>query len=66
MQPRYNPFLKDDERHKRFDSCVQNGIMALDLYFPEIRAKWETQEYDFEGRVAMTLYLEMIHAGLIK
>lgn len=51
-----------EEDQKRLDECVPKLISTIDKYFPEIRNSWD----QFESRVYMTVYLELIHAGFFK
>lgn len=47
---------------KRFEKCCEDIIKILIYHFPELKYKYKNE---FEGRVETTMYLEMIHIGLI-
>jgi hypothetical protein len=52
----------DDKNQLRFELCATDVIDIMDFHFPELRNLYD----NFEVRVFMTLYLEMIHMGFFK
>lgn len=50
------------ENQKKLDRCVRQIKRSVDKYFPEIRKSWD----NFDERIYMTMYLELIHAGVFK
>lgn len=54
----------DSEIKVKIVLCADEIIKTLDKYFHEFRESWNSRDPgQFENRVLMTLYLEMIHAG---
>lgn len=58
--PKLEGLNKQDQL--RFEHCVDELVNIVDSHFPELRKIYE----DFESRIFMTLYLEMIHMGFFK
>jgi hypothetical protein len=52
-----------DNIQERLDSCHAEISLVLDKYFPEFRASYKD---NFDDRLYMTLYIELIHAGFFK
>ena len=53
----------DSAVQERLDNCVKEILVILNKYFPEFRSSYE---YDFDERLYLGLYLELIHAGFFK
>ena len=56
------PGLPDDIQI-RLDACAKSIACILDVYFPEFRQSYKDE---FDDRLYMSLYLELIHAGFFK
>jgi len=59
----FNPAAIPEEYRNNFKYCVQDGIKSIDMHFPEIRKQYGEE---FEDRLAMTLYLEIIRMDIFK
>jgi hypothetical protein len=53
----------DDAVQERLTKCAYEITLILDRCFPEFRASYDD---NFDERVCMTLYMELIHAGFFK
>lgn len=51
----------------KLTQCSKEVAEIMDKYFPEVRTSWNAEgDNNFDDRVKMTIYLELIHAGIFK
>jgi hypothetical protein len=52
------------DMQERLNACSNEIAITLDKYFPEFRESYKDK--DFDARLTITLYIELIHAGFFK